>query len=369
MATAYSSEVAIGSYNRIRIKCDYSGTSATLTIQFRRTSGYSTTWRDTAARLIFNGQDKDANYSYTGYVGEDWVTLRPAISGYTISASGGTYSWQFTSPAGGVLACSGTIYVPASGSAPSNGYISNPTSYWDDVKQEIRIGATSGVADGGLALSTFDFCVSERAYGSGVTASVRGIDNPDYAEISNSKKDSGGAVNILPNKNLYLGLMAINSAGTYYFTGPAITTLPGGLQITMTGITANNATIHYTTPADGGAYTKTLEYSVDNGETWHSIGTVSSSSATTGNYQITGLEHGKRYVLKTRVSTTAGTTYSQDVVFYTACPTAVLYGSVSSSARKIIQFAGSVSSKVKHVYKIYGSVDGLSRLIYLIHRS
>lgn len=364
MATAYSSEVAVGTWNRIRIKCDYSGTSATLTIQFRRTSGYSSTWRDTAARLIFNGQDKDANYDYTGYVGEDWVTLRPAISGYTISASGGTYNWQFTSPAGGVLACSGTIYIPASGSKPSNGYISNPTSYWDDVKQEIRIGATSGVADGGLALSTFKFCVSETAYGSGVTASVKGINNPDYAEISNSKKDSGGTVNILPNKKLYLGLKAVNSAGTYYFTGPAITTLPGGLQITMTGITANNATIHYTTPADGGAYTKTLEYSVDNGETWHSIGTVSSSSATTGNYQITGLEYGKRYVLKTRVSTTAGTTYSQDVVFYTACPTAVSYGSVSGKTKPIKKFYGSVDGKTKEIKKLYGSVNGKTKRFF-----
>ena len=125
MATVYSSEVSVGTYNRIRIKCDYSGTSATLTIQFRRTSSYTGTWADSTANLTFNGQTKSAAYSFSGTVGTSWVNLRAAISGYTISTSGGTYNWNFNNPnSSSVLSCSGTITIPSQISSPDK-----PTVY------------------------------------------------------------------------------------------------------------------------------------------------------------------------------------------------------------------------------------------------
>ena len=91
MATAYSGEVSIGTYNRIRIKCDYSGTSATCTVQFRRTQAYSGWWGDSTAKLTFNGVTKNAGYSYSGTVGTSWVNL-VTVSGYSVSTSGGTYN-------------------------------------------------------------------------------------------------------------------------------------------------------------------------------------------------------------------------------------------------------------------------------------
>ena len=67
MATVYSAEVAVGTYNRIRIQCDYSGTTANLTVQFRRTVSYTGRFYDSGATLVFNGQSKGAAYNYNGW--------------------------------------------------------------------------------------------------------------------------------------------------------------------------------------------------------------------------------------------------------------------------------------------------------------
>ena len=140
MPTVYSSEVSVGTYNRIRIKCDYSGAAANLTIQFRRTSSYTTTWADSQSKLVFNGQTKDAAYSYYGTVGTSWVDLRPTITGYTISTAGGTYNWQFTQPAGGVLGASGTITIPAQSSTPPSGASATWKSHtWNSVTMTVKL--------------------------------------------------------------------------------------------------------------------------------------------------------------------------------------------------------------------------------------
>ena len=160
MSTVYSSEVAPGGsqWNRVRIKCDYSGTSATLTIELRRTSGsWTDTWASDYATLTFNGQSKNANYSYYGTVTSTSYTAIKTVSGYTISSAGGTYNWNFVDNAS--LGCSGTITIPAQGSAPSAGYIDNLSVSYNGT--ELEFSSTSvGVNDGGLALNLnrFEIC-------------------------------------------------------------------------------------------------------------------------------------------------------------------------------------------------------------------
>lgn len=119
MATAYSGEVTVG-LNTVRLKVDYSGTSASCTVQFRRTSSsYTGTFSDTSSTLTFNGTTKAAPYSYTGTVTTStWVNL-VTVSGYTVSVAGGTYNWSFYNSSGGVLGSSGTVTISSQVTTPT----------------------------------------------------------------------------------------------------------------------------------------------------------------------------------------------------------------------------------------------------------
>ena len=195
MATVYSSEVSVGTYNRIRIKCDYSGTSATLTVQFRRTSSYTTTWSDTQATLTLGGTEKAAAYNYTGTVGESWVDLRPAISGYTISTSGGTYNWVFNNPgSSSVLGCSGTITIPAQSTPPTDLAISNISSTTNTVTATVSVSSWGGAGDANSryrnlsVLETSDKSTSprryERVYGNTMSSAITVDNNTQYGSMT-----------------------------------------------------------------------------------------------------------------------------------------------------------------------------------------
>ena len=352
MATAYSDEVAIGSYNRIRIKCDYSGTSAMLTIQFRRTSSYTGTWGDTQATLVFNGQSKDAAYNYSGTVGTSWVDLRAAISGYTIPSSGGTFNWTFNNPGGSsVLGCSGTLYIPAQGSAPSNGYINNLESYWSPNEQQIVLHTTSaGCNTGGLTLSelSLKFGITpytDSGWPDASTHATYTITNGGEKWVSNNTARAGGTLSIIGNKQYYSGIYAANSAGSYRFKtvngAPSIITVPPATDVWI-----NNSNNSPTTkqigvwfPANGGYYTQTFQYRL-NGGSWTNGTTKTGGTSETKYVNLTGLTPHTAYIVETRVTTTAGTT---------VCPTV----SFMTPASGDMEFYGSVSNLTEHINKFY----------------
>lgn len=326
MATAYSSEVAVGTYNRIRLRVEYNGTSAHCYIEFRRTQAYSSSWADTQASITFNGATIAAPYSYTGTVGVDWVQLCNA-SGFSVSTSGGTYSWTFNNPGGSsVLGCSGTIYIPSQASIPSGGYINGVTSYWDNVTGETMIhGTSAGVTNtGGSDLTALNIVITTSPYVSGTPRTEIAISNERQFTISdtiNTRHD----VAISPNSFYYAGLNATNSAGIYRYQGPSIVTVAAMATMSMGTITSSSAQVNYSVPADGGYYTKTLEYSIDGGTTWVAGATISTGSASTGSFTISGLRAGTSYELKSRVVTTAGTT-NNDSVFFDIDGEGKLYG-------------------------------------------
>lgn len=363
MSTVYSGEVAVGTYNRIRIKCDYSGTSATLTIQFRRTSAYSTTWSDSIATLTFNGQSKGAAYSYTGTVSTSWVDLRSPISGYTIPTSGGTFNWVFNNPGGSsVLGCSGNITIPAQGSAPSNGNISNLTVEYNG--SELEFSSTSvSVNDGGLALDLNRFEICEVPLtGSGISAQIKNftIGQPINLTQSDSTAYHGG-ITIVGNHLYYSGLCARNSAGLYYYNGPSIVTPCEPAFFSITPIDDRSITVSYDTIADGGYYSKTLEYSLD-GENWSTGAIVSSSAASSGTFIISSLNPYKDYTIQFRVTTPAGSTGSGSVSFASFRPK--FYGPVNNLTEKTNKMYGSLSNQSKSIVKLYASENGRAKLIY-----
>lgn len=316
MATVYSSEVSVGTYNRIRIKCDYSGTSATLTIQFRRTSSYTGTWGDTQATLTFNGTEKAAAYNYSGTVGTSWVDLRAAISGYTISTSGGTYNWRFNNPGSdSVLGCSGTITIPAQATAPTGLALSNVSSTYNSVTGTVSVTGWGGAGDATTryrnlsVLKTADKETSERRY-------QRVYGNTMSSAITVDNSTEYGTMTIVSNTQYWLWWFATNGTiGTESPTTSTTTvyTKPAPLSAksaTVTGTTSIK--ISYTTAAEGNAYSKKIQYSLD-GTNWTDGATVSSGSATSGNFTISNLTPGTAYTIRLRTNTTAGVTSSGSV--------------------------------------------------------
>lgn len=372
MATVYSSEVAVGTYNRIRIKCDYSGTSATLTIQFRRTSGYSTTWYDDGAQLVFNGQTKSANYSYTGYVGTDWVTLRPAISGYTISTSGGTYSWDFTSPLGGVLACSGSLTIPGQSSAPTGLTASNLVPGVEGFTADVSItgwGTGGSTSDRRKELQCWTYnattLTQPRRYNS-----VWGESLTTNISVNNYSTISTDAILHITGNTIYtLGLYATNGAAS---TGsvnwmPAVT-LPYEPILTSKRIEKTSATFKVDIHADGGFYEKDIYYSIDNGANWIYARKITSGDATTFDLELNNLSASTQYTLKVRSTTPAGDSVSKDYVFTTSATTPCFYGSDNiQRARETVIFYGSSNSVARNIVKTYCSVNGRAVPCFIKH--
>lgn len=367
MATVYSSEVSVGTYNRIRIKCDYSGTSATLTVQFRRTSSYTTTWSDTQATLTLGGTEKAAAYNYTGTVGESWVDLRPAISGYTISTSGGTYNWVFNNPgSSSVLGCSGTITIPAQSSAPTGLDANNVVRGVESFTANVYItgwGTGTGTRYRELQCWTYDpssFVQPRRyqpAYGDALSGNITVDNSSGYTQAS-------GPLNITGNTKYVLGLYASNgTADTGSQRLGEYTTLAYAPEVTVSSISSTSATLAYSTKADGGEYAKTYEYSIDGGTTWAAFATVSSGSATTGTFTVSGLTAATVTVMQTRVTTTAGTTVGPNITLNTNAKPK-LYGSVNSQANGATDLYGGVSGVAERITKLYGSANGQTKLTY-----
>lgn len=360
MATVYSSEVSVGTYNRIRIKCDYSGTSATLTVQFRRTSSYTGTWGDTQATLTLGSTEKAAAYNYSGTVGTSWVDLRAAISGYTISTSGGTYNWRFNNPGSdSVLGCSGTITIPAQATAPTGLALSNVSSTYNSVTGTVSVTGWGGAGDATTryrnlsVLKTANKETSERRY-------QRVYGNTMSSAITVNNSTEYGTMTIVSNTKYWLWWFATNGTiGTESPTTSTTTvyTKPAPLSAksaTVTGTTSIK--ISYTTAAEGNAYSKKIQYSLD-GTNWTDGATVSSGSATSGNFTISNLTPGTAYTIRLRTNTAAGVTSSGSVTATTYkvpnTPT-ISVTNTSATANKITYGTSSFNTPSTGTVYLYG---------------
>lgn len=362
MASVYSEASWTGDYTYTRVRVDYSGTSATAHLLYTRTNTYSGATSATNATFSFGGAS--TTFSYTAY-GQQ-TDLEIASLSFTISTSGGTYSGSST---GNYMGGSWSVTIPSQATAPSGGYINGVTSEWNTSAGEIRVSTTSaGVTNtGGASLSQLNWGVYEQAYVSGLPRVTRTITNGASSTLGNSLNDfTGTAIDVAPNKLLYLGLYAYNGVGEYRYQGGTIVTVSGPVTITNTGVTTTTATFSYTTTADGGYYAKSIQYSLDGGTTWVTAATVNTGSATTDTFTITGLTAGTTYNIQTRANTTAGSTSGSTLSITTQAATVTpkLYGSVNGQTKKITKLYGSVNGETKKITKLYGSVNGVTKLVY-----
>lgn len=348
MASAYSGEVAIGSYNRIRLRVDYSGTSASCHIEFRRTSTWTDTWGDDSASITFNGQTKAAPYWYTGTVDGNWREIDSA-SGYSISTSGGSYSWSFNNPnTGSVLQCSGTIDIPAQQTAPNTPTVSVATN------SDHALNITWGTSSFGNPSSGTVYLY----YGTATAPTTQ----------ATNKSTTGNSLltmDILsPNTKYYYRSRAKNTADLWssYSTEATGVTKATAATVSLTSYDSSSATIYYSAPADGGEYNRTIQYSLD-GSTWVNAATISDGNAHTGTITITGLTPSTSYTIRTRMTTTAGSSTGDNITVTTKAAVA-LYGSVNGQTKKVAKLYGSVNGETKLIKKLYASVNGVTKKVY-----
>ena len=301
MATAYSDEVAVGSYNRIRLRVDYSGTSASCHIEFRRTSTYTTTWGDDAAQITFNGQTVDAPYWYTGTVDSTWREIDSA-SGFTVPLSGGTFTWVFNNPlSASVLGCSGTITIGSQTSPPTGLSVSLVEKYTDGAKFNVSVSSygNPSSASGRYIEAAI---LGTSSYGAPYRFSTASNTSSSAITVKNS---GSGSLTVQPNTRYYYGAYASNTQlSTNKVQGQFVTLSPSP-TVTVGSVSGNSATINYSTVADGGVYDKTIQYSTDGGTTWQTGATVTGGSAQSGSFTIDNLPGGENTVL-VRTNTTSG---------------------------------------------------------------
>lgn len=356
MATVYSSEVAVGTYNRIRLRVEYSGTSAHCYIEFRRTASYTGSWGDANSSITLNGITVAAPYYYSGTVGTSWIQLCNA-SGFTIPLTGGTLSWTFNNPGGSsVLGASGTIDFPAQASGPTGLTLTNIIPGTD------YISATVSITGWGTGSGNRYREVNVWAYGGEITGQRRfqkayGDTLSSEILVNNSSEQLGG-LNITPNTRYTVAGYASNgSADTGMQGSTTVVTLASVPAISLVSTTSTTVNLAYSLPADGGFYPRTLQYKIDNGS-WVTVTTVSSGDATTGTFSIT---LSGQHTISSQVVTTAGATPGNSVVPITSNG---LYGSVSDLSTRVTKLYGSVNRQTKLITKFYGSVNGLTKRIF-----
>ena len=303
MATAYSDEVAVGSYNRIRLRVEYSGTSASCHIEFRRTSTYTTTWGDDAAQITFNGQTVDAPYWYTGTVDSTWREIDSA-SGFTVPLSGGTFTWVFNNPlSASVLGCSGTITIGSQTSPPTGLSVSLVEKYTNGAKFNVSVSSYGNPSS--ASGRWIEAGISDTNSWAGNLRSANKTNTSSSSITVNNSSTKTTSLTIQPNTRYYFGGYAWNTVhDTSGMFGNFVTLAPSP-TVTVGSVSGNSATINYSTVADGGYYNKTIQYSTDGGTTWQTGATVTGGSAQSGSFTIDNLPGGENTVL-VRTNTTSG---------------------------------------------------------------
>lgn len=387
MATEYSNEVSVGTWNRIRLKVDYSGTSATCTIQFKRTAPRTDSWSDSLATLTFNGQEKAAPYSHVGYVGTDWIDIK-TVSGYTITGAAQTYNWRFNNPqSASVLGCSGSISLDATTTKPSGwgASVNTAETKWNSIKGTASITSWGTPSTG----SEVQFIVNKVSGTWGdrfayKVASGNTMSGSKACTTANADWTSSSTLaTTWPIKgcmDFYYGVWANNSGNAS--DGKIFTTLAHTPPSPLTAFSKSDPTastagkVKYTFTMTGGTsgsgntgnnYAVNVEnkyrYSTNGGSSytgWENVGSSLTSATKTFTLE---LPEGSSSIVQ--VCQVYNGLYSEPKqlsftvpVYYKA------YGSVSGKAVKFKKGYVSVNGKAVAIKKVYASVNGKAKRVF-----
>lgn len=218
-------------------------------------------------------------------------------------------------------------------------------------------GGVESIGTGGTQISV-ELVVLNSAYiQAGLPQRYEGFSTLSATKtVSNSSPASGGGITISPNSQYYIGVYANNGAADLRYDGGTAVTLAEAATVSAGTVTETTADINYSTSADGGFYNKTIEYSIDGGMTWSTGATVSTGSASSGSFTITGLSAGTTYSVQTRTTTTAGSSVGSTLSI-TTVTNVVLYGSVNGNTKKINKLYGPVSTQAYIVTELSNNTN------------
>lgn len=172
--------------------------------------------------------------------------------------------------------------------------------------------------------SSFGYPSSGNVYLYGGTSSSPTTQITSKTTTGNSSYTNGS---LASNTEYYYRSRANNGQmNSNYSTEKTAVTLAATPTVSVGSISGHDATINYSTVADGGFYDKTIEYSTDGGTTWETGATVIGGSAQTGSFVIDNLPSGNNSV-QIRTTTTSGS--DTPITISVSIPTnAKLYGGV-----------------------------------------
>lgn len=323
----------------------YTGTNKTYSLQLGGYNSGVQAWKYAPLNANQEYTVAEATQSYSG--------------GSQISASAGFWSYVYGSADVGL---SSATYVPTFNSKPTGLAISLVETYTNGAKFNVSVssygepsGANGRWIEAGIA--------GQNAWQSPALRSAK-VTNTKSAQITvNNSSTQTQTLTVQPNTRYYYGAYATNTAmATSKMQGQLVTKAVAP-TVVFNSATSTSANFSYSTTADGGYYDKNIQYSLDGGNTWRTGATVTGGTAKTGTFTITGLLSGASYTIKTRVSTTSGTTDGEDVAFDTLVSEAdnknIFYGSVNNKAKEIQIVYGSVNGEATPITRLYGSAIDL----------
>ena len=323
--------------------------------------------------ITYTGSNKTYSISIGGYSSgtQSW-TYSPlnANQEYTVSEvtwnySGGDAIWAsagFWSYVYGNanVDLSETTYVPTFSTPPSGLSASVAEVYTNGAKINVSV-SNYGNPSSASGRYVEGAIMNQSTYGG--TYHYTTASNVSSASVVVNNSSSGTAsFTIQPNKQYYYGVYANNTQQSASRVVGQFVTSINSPSFSIAGRTGTSATIRYSAAADGGYYSKTVQYSIDEGQTWSTGVVIASGNATTGTFTIYNLTPGVEYTVMTRTTTPKTTVAGQSLIV--SDKTTKFYGSVEGEAKEITNLYASDSGVAKTVTKLYGSANGEAQLIY-----
>ena len=332
MASVYSGASWTGDYTYTRVRVDYNGRSATAHLLYTRTNTWSGATGSGDATFSFGGASVRFNQTRYGQMTDSEL----ASVSFTISAGGGTYSG---SSSGGYMGGSWSVSIPSQRTAPSGISCSNLRRGIESFTATVSLSSWGNYVEGYTKYRELQCwtksdsgLVEPRRWQPTAKSSSCPLSG-DITVSNSSLVTSGSNFRITGNTMYTLGVYASND---YASTGSQrvgnYSTLPYAATLSLNKAHSSSLDINCATPANGNAYPQKIQYSIDGGTTWKDGITVTGGSAQTNVMTISGLNANTEYTIKSRVTTSAGTTNNADFTAKTIGPETPTLSAVNSES-------------------------------------
>ena len=317
---------------------------------------------------IYNGTNKDVWFS---------TTLTNVAAGATSANISVTYTaWYNQTHTSTYWSETKTwsVSFPASGSAPSGGYVNSLTATWNSVT-----GTYGITSDGGSTLTKLIFKVLKAPYVAFVPAREYRATNPGNMSLNPRTKTVDNSSDTENNPTwtfkgcdlYYAGIYASNSIGEYRYQDGSVYSPPAPGQLSYQEPESGNIyTVNYVgVPAnnnpdyDPSWLTRTVRYKVGSGDwTYIENDTVVALDTTTTS-TITIPASSSAVVEAWMVYHGAQSEVSSVTIVNNNSPVN-LYGSVNDETALITKLYGSVNGESVKIEKLYASVEGVARKVF-----